>query len=152
MLFVDNIQRHIYKMKLYINPAPCFPLSPPVLHLSTPLTLPLFTYLENQLFLLVVQIPIHSCPWFAINCSPLAASPTPRHPTDQVTYLHRWHQQHQLSRLIQFVNQQHGAGEQVKVKSQGQHVDLLLCPISIYLAEQEGGEAGMHRNKKGRLP
>ncbi len=35
---------------------------------------PLFTYLENQLLLLVVQIPIHSSPWFAINCSPLAAN------------------------------------------------------------------------------
>jgi hypothetical protein len=44
-----------------------------------------FTYLENQLFLLVVQKPIHSCPWFDINCSPLAASPTPKHPTDHVT-------------------------------------------------------------------
>ncbi len=60
----------------------------------------LFTYLENRLLLLVVRIPIHSCPWFAINSSPLAASPTPRHPTDQVTYLHRQHQQCQPSRLI----------------------------------------------------
>jgi hypothetical protein len=59
-----------------------------------------FTYLEILLLLLVVRIPIHSCPWFAINCSPLAVSPTPRHPTDQVTYLHRRHQ-HQPSRLIQ---------------------------------------------------
>ncbi len=41
-------------------------------------------------------------PWFAINCSLLAASPIPRHPTDQVTYLHRRHQQHQLSHLIQY--------------------------------------------------
>ncbi len=60
---------------------------------------PFFTYLENQLLLLIVRIPIHSCPWFAINSSPLAASPTPRHPTDQVTSLHRRHQ-HQPSRLI----------------------------------------------------
>jgi hypothetical protein len=59
----------------------------------------LFTYLQILLLLLVVQIPIHSCPWFAINCSPLAASPTPRHPIDQVTYLHRRHQQHQVSSL-----------------------------------------------------
>jgi hypothetical protein len=66
---------------------------------------PLFTYLENQLLLLVVQIPIHSCPWFAINCSPLAASPTSRYPTDQVTYLHRRHQQCQPSRLTQKVGQ-----------------------------------------------
>ncbi len=62
---------------------------------------PLFTYLEILLLLLMVQIPIHSCPWFAINCSPLAVSSTPRHPTDQVTYLHRRHQQHQPSCLIQ---------------------------------------------------
>jgi hypothetical protein len=59
------------------------------------------TYLEISLLLLVVRIPIHSCPWLAINCSSLATSPTPRHPTDQVTYLHRRHQQHQLSCLIQ---------------------------------------------------
>ncbi len=62
-------------------------------------TTPLFTYLEILLLLFVVQLPIHFCPWFAINCSPLAASPTPRYPTDQVTYLHRQHQQHQPSRL-----------------------------------------------------
>jgi hypothetical protein len=46
-----------------------------------------------------MQITIHSCPCFAINCSPLAASPTPRHPTDQVTYLHRRQQQRQPFRL-----------------------------------------------------
>ncbi len=72
-----------------------------ILPLSYDSTL-LFTYLEILLLLLVVQIPIHSCPWFAINCSPLAASPTPRYPVDQVTYLHRWHQQHQPSCLTPF--------------------------------------------------
>jgi hypothetical protein len=66
----------------------------PMGHFLFHLLTPLFTYLENQLLLLMVRIPIHSCPWFSINCSPLAASPTPRHPTDQVTYLHRRHQQH----------------------------------------------------------
>jgi hypothetical protein len=50
----------------------------------------------------MMQIPIHSCPTLAINCSPLAASPTPRHPTDQVTYLHRRHQLCQPSRLTQY--------------------------------------------------
>jgi hypothetical protein len=64
-------------------------------------TTPLFTYLEILLLLFMVRIPIHSCPWFAINCSPRAASPTPRYPTDQVTYLHRRHQQHQPSHLTQ---------------------------------------------------
>ncbi len=49
----------------------------------------------------MVRIPIHSCPWFAVNCSPLAASPTPRHPTDHVRYLYRRHQQHHPSSLIQ---------------------------------------------------
>jgi hypothetical protein len=67
-----------------VNPSlasrPCF-----ILPLSHDPTL-LFTYLEILLLLLVVQIPIHSCPWFVINCSPLAASPTPWHPIDQVTY------------------------------------------------------------------
>jgi hypothetical protein len=80
--------------------------SSPCLHLCfilPPLHDPtlLFTYLEIPLLLLVVRITIHSCPWLAINCSPLATSPTPRHPTDQVTYLHRQHQKHQLIRLIQ---------------------------------------------------
>ncbi len=81
MLFVDNIQRHIYMgckgVQLSWWPLPLLPAVPFPLHLLTPL----FTYLENQLLLLMVRIPIHSCPWFAINCSPLPASPTPRHPT-----------------------------------------------------------------------
>jgi hypothetical protein len=70
------------------------PLSIHPLLLSLPSVFPFlavqplfFTYLEILLLLLVVRIHIHSCPWSAINCSPLAASPTPRHPTDQVTYL-----------------------------------------------------------------
>ncbi len=46
---------------------------------------------------------IHSCPWLAINYSPLAASLTPRHPTDQVTYLHRQQHQRQPSRLTQYL-------------------------------------------------
>ncbi len=102
MLFADNMQWHIYIgctcIQLLCQPHSLLLTTRPLLHLSTPL----FTYLENQLFLLAVRIPIHSCPWFAINCSPLAAWPTPRHPTDQVTYLHRRHQQHQPSRLIHF--------------------------------------------------
>jgi hypothetical protein len=72
------------------------PLPDSLLHLP----IPLFTYLENQLLLLVVRIPIHSCLWFAINCFPLVASSIPRHHTDQVTYSHRRHQQHQPSCLI----------------------------------------------------
>jgi hypothetical protein len=80
MLFADNMQRHLYRVYMcaacMLTPPFCFPLPHPLLHLSTPL----FTYLENQLLLLVVRIPIHSCPWFAINCSPLAASPTPGTP------------------------------------------------------------------------
>ncbi len=79
----------------------------PCLHLCfilLPLVWPnpsFFINLEILLLLLVVRMPIHSCPWLAINCSPLATSPTQRHPTDQVTYLHRRHQQHQPTRLIQ---------------------------------------------------
>jgi hypothetical protein len=63
---------------------------------------PSFYLLGEPASLLVMRIPIHSYPWFAINCSPLAASPTPRHPTDQFTYLHRRFQHtHQLFRLKQ---------------------------------------------------
>ncbi len=78
------------------QPTPLLPVLAFILPLSCDSTL-LFTYLDILLLLLVVHIPIHSCPWFAINYSPLAASPTPRHPIDQVTYLHRRHQQHQPS-------------------------------------------------------
>ncbi len=74
----SQITRNSTQMHRYIayndslaNPPPCFPFCPnlpPFIWL-----IPSF-YLENQLLLCVVQIPIHSCPWFAINCSPLAAS------------------------------------------------------------------------------
>ncbi len=63
---------------------------------------PFFHLLGEPASLLVMRIPIHSCPWLAINRSPLAASPTPRHPTDQVTYLHRRHQQRQPYCLTQY--------------------------------------------------
>ncbi len=89
---------NMYKCAVFMLTPPftsCYPIP---LYTCQPF---FFTYLENQLLLHVVRIPIHSCTWFAINCSPLAASPTQRHPTDQVTYLHRRHQQHQPSRLIQ---------------------------------------------------
>jgi hypothetical protein len=105
MLFADKMQRYIYikctsMQQFQVNPSLCFPL--PIIPIPFIFANPsFFTYLENQLLLLVVRIPIHSCPWFAINCSPLAASSTPRHHTDQVSYLHRRHQQHQLSHLIQ---------------------------------------------------
>ncbi len=103
MLFADNIYEinmhrciHV-QWQFPVNPFPCFRLYfiLPLLHNPTLL----FTYLEILLLLLVVRMPIYSHPRLAINCSPLAASPTPRHPIDQVTYLHRRHQQHQPSRL-----------------------------------------------------
>jgi hypothetical protein len=105
MLFPDNTWWHtyaeIYKHTTILSqPSPLLPALPSFCSLLYDST-PLFTYLENQLLLLVMRVPIHSCPWLAINCSPLAASPTPRHPTDQITYLHRRHQQHQPSCLTQ---------------------------------------------------
>ncbi len=96
-----HMHRYTSTQQFFSHPPPCFPLLPQFCSLLYGLT-PLFTYLENQLLLLVMRISIHTCPWFAINCSPLAASPTPRHPTDQVTYLHRWHQQRQPFRLTQY--------------------------------------------------
>ncbi len=69
---------------------PPFASRSPSFHSLLYLPIPLCTYLENKLLLLVERIPIYSCPRFAIDCSPLAASPTPRHPTDQVTYLLCW--------------------------------------------------------------
>ncbi len=106
MLFTDNTRRHadvqIYNIQRFFNqPTPLLPVLALTCPLSYELT-PLFTYFENQLVLLVVRMPIHSCPWFAIKCSPLAASPTPRHPTDQVKNLHRRHQQCQPSPLTQY--------------------------------------------------
>jgi hypothetical protein len=97
MLFADNVyeinmHRCIYtqQQRFLVNPPPCFrPCF--ILPLLRDPTL-LFTYLEILLLLLMARIPIHSCPWFAINRSPIAAPPTPRHPIDQVTYVHRRHQ------------------------------------------------------------
>ncbi len=93
--------RHIYTVIARINPAPCFPFSHFLPVCQSPLCCPLFYLLGEPAFLIVARIPIHSCLWFAIDCSPFTASPNPTHPTDQVQYLHRRHQQHQLSRLIQ---------------------------------------------------
>ncbi len=91
-------------MMIFGQPTPCFLV---LQYFSLPLFCTtqalFFTYLEILLLLFVVRIPIHSCPWFAINCPPLAVSPFPMHPTDQVTYLHRRNQQHQPSHLIQFL-------------------------------------------------
>ncbi len=53
--------------------------------LATPHLLPTFYLLGEPAILLVARIPIYSCPWFAINCSPLATSPALTHPIDQVT-------------------------------------------------------------------
>ncbi len=105
MLFADNICKiHTHRCAhtttmISCQLTPWHPI-PALFPLFRDPTL-LFTYLEILLLLLVVRIPIHSCPWFAINCSPLAALPTPRHPIDQVTYLQRQHQQHQPSHLTQ---------------------------------------------------
>jgi hypothetical protein len=67
-----------------VNPAPCSLL--PALFTCHPLfMLPTFYLLGEPAILLVVRIPIHSCPWFAMNCSPFATSPTLTHPIDQVT-------------------------------------------------------------------
>jgi hypothetical protein len=92
MLFVDNVceinMHRCIHITMMISHQPS-PLLLSLLHL--PLlhepTLLFFTYLEILLLWLVARMPIHSCPWFAINCFPLAASPTPRHPIHQVTYL-----------------------------------------------------------------
>ncbi len=104
MVFTDNkwwyTYIQIYRHTAIISQPFPLPLTLPSSRFNLYNSIPLFTYLENQLLLLVVWIPIFSCPWLAINYSPLAASPTPRHPIDQFTYLHR-HQQHQPSRLIQ---------------------------------------------------
>jgi hypothetical protein len=86
---------------LVANPPPCFQL---FLHFAP-------FYMTWPLFLLTWRTSFF-CSWcenpstlslLAINCSPLAASSTPRHPADQVTYLHRRLQQSQLFRLTQSV-------------------------------------------------
>jgi hypothetical protein len=66
----------------FVPLAPCYPL-----FYLLPLVpcYPLFYLLGEPAFLLMVRIPIHSCPWFVINCPPFAASPTLPHPVDQVT-------------------------------------------------------------------
>jgi hypothetical protein len=47
-----------------------------------------FDLLGELTSLLIVQIPIHSCPWSANNCPPFASYSTLSHPTDQVTLIH----------------------------------------------------------------
>jgi hypothetical protein len=121
MLFADNILRHIYnKMYRYaailVNPSLCSPLY----CICQPL---FFTYLENQLLLLVVQIPIHSCPWFAIKSSHLAASPTPRH---QLIKLHIYIDDINISHLVWYNygwphDAQDLGREKVKMKTVSEH-------------------------------
>ncbi len=103
-----HMHRYISIQQFFSQSSPLFPalalILPPFIWLN-----PSFYLLGEPVLLLVMRIPIHSCPWFAIkfaiNCSPLATSPTPRHPTDQVTHLHRRHQQRQAFRLTQeFLN------------------------------------------------
>jgi hypothetical protein len=116
-----------------------------ILPLSYDSTL-LFTYLEILFLLLVVRIPIHSCPWIAVNCSPLAASSTPRHPIDQVTYLHRQHQQHQPSRLTQiYIHLLSTEGESRLVYSQLRYSRIspptlhgLLCTTTTFSSLSTG--------------
>ncbi len=99
-----HMHRYISIQQFFSQSSPLLPalalILPPFIWLN-----PSFYLLGEPVLLLVMRIPIHSCPWFAINCSPLATSPTPRHPTDQVTHLHRRHQQRQPFRLTQeFLN------------------------------------------------
>jgi hypothetical protein len=72
----------------HVNPAPCSSL-PALFLLATPhLCYPLFYLLGEPAILLVARIPISSCPWFAINCSPFDTSPTLTHPIDQVNNIY----------------------------------------------------------------
>ncbi len=76
LLFADNTQGHFVHMQIYItafllmSARPLPPLAPSI-PLSPSFVFPV-TYLEIPLLLLVVRISIHSRPWLAINCSPLA--------------------------------------------------------------------------------
>ncbi len=86
-------------MQLSVNPPFCFPL----------LMIPSLFVLANPSFYLLGEPAslargANIDPLLSLVCYQLF-SPCgfthPRHPTDQVTYLHRRHQQHQPSRLIQ---------------------------------------------------
>jgi hypothetical protein len=60
--------------------------------------LPLYYLLGELASLLVVQIPIHSCPWSANNCPhPLLVLPSFHAPHIKLQYLHRRHEQCQRS-------------------------------------------------------
>ncbi len=104
MLFADNMYEWIYT---HICPAiaPCWPTPWPCLALSPlPYMYQPFPFIDLEvLFLvLVVWISIHPRPWLASTVLPLLLNPPRRHPTDQITYLHRRHQQHQPVCLIQY--------------------------------------------------
>jgi hypothetical protein len=71
-------------MQLVLTP----PLAPycPLFLLAIPhLCYPLFYLLGQPAIVLAMRIPIQCCPWFAINCSPFATSPSLTHLIDQVT-------------------------------------------------------------------
>ncbi len=83
---------------LFVNP----PLVPSLFHsISLIQPVPLFTYLEILFFCSWCEYPSTLVPGWLSTVLPLLLNPPLRLPTDQVTYLHRWHQQHQPSRLIQ---------------------------------------------------
>jgi hypothetical protein len=60
---------------------------------------PLFTYRENQLLSSWYEYPSTLVPGLLTAAPPFASSPTLSHPRIKLQYLHRQHQQHQLSSL-----------------------------------------------------
>jgi hypothetical protein len=85
--------------RFLINPPPCFPS---LLYLAP------FIWSNPSFYLLgdPASFARDANPLLSLVCYQLFSPccfPHPRHPTDQVTDLHRWHQQLQPSRLTQLV-------------------------------------------------
>ncbi len=95
-----------HKLQCYIrNMVPHQPC-PLLLNTRSLYLTPLFSNLENQLFLLVVEYQSTLVHGLLTTVHPLLLHP-PRHtPQIKLQYLHRQHQQHQPSRLIQYVYDQ----------------------------------------------
>ncbi len=92
LLFADKVYDiHMHRCMHTTTMISCQPISLlPALALSCPFHMvqPFFYLLGDPAsFARGANTHPLLCPWFAINCSPLAASSTPRHPIDQVMYI-----------------------------------------------------------------
>jgi hypothetical protein len=101
LLFANNMLRHIYTAIAHFNPAPCFHCPISSLFANPPCVAHFFIYLENQLSWSWREYPSTHVPGLLSTVYPLLLHPTRHTLQIKLQYLHRRHQQHQPSHLIQ---------------------------------------------------